>query len=134
MKKAELKNILKPLIKECIKECIFEDGVLSGIITEVTKGLSSQRLVTEASVVHKDELNLAAKQKKAEELERDRQEKIKKLNESMSFGEVNIFEGTKEIVPESSNHGPMSGIAANDAGVDIRGILNLAEGKWKHLM
>jgi len=35
MKKSELKNI----IKECVKEVIFEEGVLSGIITEVVGGL-----------------------------------------------------------------------------------------------
>jgi hypothetical protein len=42
VKKNELKTILKPLIKECIKEVIFEDGTLSGIITEVAKGLLKQ--------------------------------------------------------------------------------------------
>ena len=35
MKKSELKNI----IKECVKEVIFEEGVLSGIISEVATGL-----------------------------------------------------------------------------------------------
>jgi len=44
MKKEELKKVLKPLIKECIKEVIFEDGTLSGIITEVAKGLGSTQL------------------------------------------------------------------------------------------
>ena len=37
MKKSELKNI----IKECVKEVIFEEGILSGIITEVAQGLSA---------------------------------------------------------------------------------------------
>ena len=41
MNKEELKKILKPLIKECIKEVIFEDGTLSGIISEVAKGLGN---------------------------------------------------------------------------------------------
>ena len=36
MKKSELKNI----IKECVKEVIFEEGVLSGIISEVAHGLN----------------------------------------------------------------------------------------------
>ena len=37
MKKSELKNI----IKECVKEVIFEEGVLSGLITEVIHGLGT---------------------------------------------------------------------------------------------
>ena len=41
MNKSDLKKILKPLIKECIREAIFEEGVLSGLITEVAQGLGS---------------------------------------------------------------------------------------------
>ena len=37
MKKSQLKS----LIKECIKEVIFEEGVLSGIITEVASGMNN---------------------------------------------------------------------------------------------
>ena len=44
MKKSELKNI----IKECVKEVIFEEGVLSGIITEVAQGLQGSSLVQES--------------------------------------------------------------------------------------
>ena len=43
MKKSELKNI----IKECVKEVIFEEGVLSGLITEVAKGLQTTSVVQE---------------------------------------------------------------------------------------
>ena len=43
MKKSELKNI----IKECVKEVIFEEGVLSGIITEVAQGLQGVTVVQE---------------------------------------------------------------------------------------
>ena len=44
MKKSELKNI----IKECVKEVIFEEGVLSGIISEVAQGLQGVSLVQES--------------------------------------------------------------------------------------
>ena len=47
MKKTELKNILKPLIKECIKEVIFEEGTLSTIISEVLRGTSQPKPITE---------------------------------------------------------------------------------------
>ena len=33
MKKSELKNI----IKECVREVIFEEGMLSGIVSEVAR-------------------------------------------------------------------------------------------------
>lgn len=135
MKKNELKTMLKPLIKECIKECIFEEGVLSGIITEVAKGMAGQRIVAEGLTIESktnapdpEEL-----QKKSEVLESQRQDRIKKLNETMSFGNVDVFEGTKEIIPEGNNHSPLAGTAPGDAGVDISGILKIANGKWKHL-
>lgn len=136
MKKNELKTMLKPLIKECIKECIFEEGVLSGIITEVAKGMSNQRVVTETATISRPESpNLEEIRLKEEEYERQRQERIKRLNESVSFGEANVFEGTKEIVPESTSKGsPFAGTRPDDPGVDITGIMSVAKNKWKHLI
>ena len=136
MKKNELKTMLKPLIKECIKECIFEEGVLSGIITEVAKGMANQRIVAEGLTIESKSNTPDPKEleRKAEALEAQRQEKIKRLNETMSFGGVDVFEGTKEIIPEGNQHGALAGTAPDDAGVDISGILNLANGKWKHLV
>jgi len=136
MKKNELKTMLKPLIKECIKECIFEEGVLSGIITEVAKGMANQRIVAEGLTIESKTNTPDPKEleRKAEALENQRQERIKKLNETMSFGGVDVFEGTKEILPEGNQHGAMAGTAPDDSGVDISGIVNLASGKWKHLI
>jgi len=133
MKKNELKKILKPLIKECIKECIFEDGVLSGIITEVAKGMAGQRIVAESVVATKNTPDSEKMHATAMALEEQRQERIKKLNESVSL-ENNIFEGTQEIIPEGNNHSPLAGTAPGDSGVDITGIVSLANGKWKHLV
>ena len=45
MNKDQLKKTLRPLIKECIKEVIFEEGVLSGIISEVVKGTGTKQIV-----------------------------------------------------------------------------------------
>ena len=137
MKKSELKETLKPLIKECIKECIFEEGVLSGIISEVFKGMETQRVVTEGITVKKQTGPTPEEIKqREEEMERQRQERIKRLNESAKVGGVNVFEGVKEdaIVPESSGHGALSGVAPGDSGVDINGILGIAGGKWKDLI
>ena len=134
MKRNELKKVLKPLIKECIKECIFEEGVLSGIVTEVAKGMATQRLVAEGITVTKKTADPEDLKKKADTLEAQRQQKIKMLNESMSFGDVNVFEGTQPAAPETSGQGALSGVAPGDSGVDIDGIMALASGKWKHLI
>ena len=122
------------LIKQCIKECIFEDGVLSGIITEVVKGMEGQRIVTEGITITKKEDDPEETRKKEIELEKQRQERIKRLNESASLNGTNVFEGTKEIAPQTSQHGALAGQSPEDAGVDISGILNIANGKWKHLI
>jgi len=130
MKKNELKEILKPLIKECIKECIFEEGVLSGIIKEVAQGMNSN-IVVEAKSNKPDPIELKRKQ---DALEKNRQERIKKLNETMSFSDVNVFEGTQPSAPESSGQGALAGVAPGDAGVDIGGIMAIASEKWKQLL
>jgi len=130
MKRNELKKILKPLIKECIKECIFEEGVLSGIIKEVAQGMNGN-IVVEAK---KPVVDRAEVRRQEDQLERSRQERIKKLNETMSFGDVDVFEGTRPVVSESSGQGALSGVAPTDSGVDIDGIMKIASGKWKHLI
>ena len=136
MKRNELKQVLKPLIKECIKECIFEEGVLSGIITEVVSGLETQRVVTEGVTIQTKQNNKAPHKEEKEEIERryeaDRQERIKRLNESSSIGD--IYEGTKAIPEENSPGNPLAGVPPDDAGVNIDGILNLSGGKWKQLI
>jgi len=138
MKKNELKKILKPLIKECIKECIFEEGVLSGIITEVVSGMANQRIVAEGLTITKQEKPEPAPQGTRdleEKMEKQRQERIRRLNESFKFdNNVDVFEGTKPTLPENSSPGPLSGVQSTAAGVNIDGILDLAAGKWKHLI
>ncbi len=132
MKKNELKKVLKPLIKECIKECIFEEGVLSGIIKEVTHGMSNQRIVTEGLTVTSKK-DPSGQQQKEEEYEKQRQERIRRLNESAKVN-IDVFENTTPAPEQSSIHSPLSGVSSEDAGVNIDGILGLANGKWKHLI
>ena len=139
MNKAELKKILKPLIKECIRESLFEEGVLSGIVTEVAKGMSSVNMVTEAQHSQAREREEAERYEKEELLERDRQMRIKRLNESMKtkLNEVDVFENTTPAAPELSSegqYGALSGVPSDDPGVDITGILNLAGSGWKRMV
>jgi len=139
MNRAELKEILKPLIKECIRESLFEEGVLSGIVTEVAKGMSAVNVMTESKQNQAREQAEAERLEKEEFLEKDRQMRIKRLNESMKtqLNEVDVFENTSPTIPESSGegqYGALSGVASNDPGVDITGILNLAGGGWKRMV
>jgi len=124
MKTSEFKKILKPLIRQTVKEVILEEGLLSGIVAEVAKGLQGS-LITE----NKNEIYSSSPEKE-EEYERERQRRIKKLNESNKFGD--IFKGTKEIQEQSN--GPLSGVSSQDRGVDITAIHTIANGKWKRLM
>ncbi len=55
-----------------------------------------------------------------------------RLNETTKMS-VNVFEGT-EPISESSGQTPMSGVNSKDEGVDISGILNIVNGKWKQLI
>tara|TARA_B100000131_G_scaffold250597_1_gene244002 strand:- start:309 stop:695 length:387 start_codon:yes stop_codon:yes gene_type:complete len=128
MNKSELKTILKPLIKQCIKECIFEEGVLSGLITEVAKGLSAGVVLENKQL----EASEQALEKKRQEYEKDRQERIRKLNESSKL-QAPAFENTQQTV-ESSGQSALSGQDPHDPGVDISGILNVANGRWKKLI
>ena len=98
MKKNELKKVLKPLIKECIKECIFEEGVLSGIIKEVAQGMGGS-VIAESKKKDPDPAMLKAR---GAQLEKQRQEKIRKLNESTSF--KGVFENTKPIQDSWEHH------------------------------
>jgi len=127
MKLTEFKKVIRPLIKECIKEVILEEGILSNVVSEVARGLNGT-LVTESksSGPNEEELRM-----KAEALEKERQERIKRLNESARMN-VDVFEGTRETI-ESPQGSPLSGVSPGDAGVDISDIVNMAGNKWKHL-
>ena len=129
MKVSEFKKVIKPLIKECIMEVILEEGILSNVVSEVAKGLQGG-LVTE-SVSHKDANEEIRLQEEA--MEEQRQQRIKRLNESTKMGSVNVFEGTQQVT-ETSQGSALQGVAPDDSGVDITGILGLAKGKWKHLV
>jgi len=138
VKKNELKDILKPLIKECIKEVIFEDGTLSGIISEVAKGLNGVSTHTPTTQP------LAKSQNKVNHLQestgiraaRDQLSEVKK-SLSNATGLEGIFEGTKPMYSggarggsKESQHGALRGMDPHDPGVDISGIMKIAGGAW----
>ena len=144
MKKNELKKVLKPLIKECIKEVIFEEGALSGLISEVMKSAAAPR-PEETNIPTMVQENLDTKPRV--ELEQKAKGKLKETKQKMldaigrdSFNGVNLFEGTEPLRSAGSPSGapspsdPLSTYAPDDEGVNINGILQIANGKWNKLI
>ena len=131
MKTNELKKVLKPLIKQTIKEVLLEEGVLSQVVSEVVRGMGAQT-ITEV----KRGPDPADIRRQEEELERQRQERIRRLNESVGpiGGGINVFENVKPVAGTEQEEGrALSGLTSNDPGVDISGIMKIANGKWNSL-
>jgi len=123
MKSNEFKKILKPLIKQAVREVILEEGILSNIVSEVAQGLQGTMILET-----KNEKIYHAKE--SESAERQRQNRIKKLNESSKIAAA--FSGTREL--KESSQGPLSGVGPSDSGVDISAIQKIASKKWKQLI
>ena len=119
MKKSELKNI----IKECVKEVIFEEGVLSGIITEVVKGVSTGQPITERQ----------AKSAPSQQRSESRRQVLAAVGKNSydeiknKFADPSLFEGTVPI-PSESGKGALSNVAAGDQGLDISNLPGF--GNW----
>jgi len=135
MKRNELKKVLKPLIKECIKEVIFEDGTLSGIITEVARGLTNVQVSAPQPIREQKVIKSAVPSEAV--LEARRSLETTKKNLQNSTGLKGIFEGTTPMRSgggsKSSQHGALRDMDPSDPGVDISGIMNIAGGAWDQL-
>ena len=113
MKKSELKNI----IKECVKEVIFEEGVLSGIITEVAHGLQGAPIVQETPQPSRRDIHAShlaeTKKQVLSAIGNSGYDEVKK-----KFSNPELFEGTAPI-PTGDGRGALSGVSPTDAGIDI---------------
>ena len=116
MKKRELKNINK----ECVREVILENGMLSGIVSEVVHGLGSKPLVQES---HSRKIQQEAesqashtRQKMLDAVAANSYTEAKKR-----FSNPEMFEGTRPLT-EGNQKSALGGIAPNDPGVDISNI------------
>jgi len=124
MKKNELKKILKPLIKECIKEVIFEEGVLSGIITEVAQGLQGSSLVQESKHQPRQPQQNTRASSQVTEIKKQVLSAIGNNGYDdikSKFSNPELFEGTSPI-PSADGRGAMSGQAPGDPGVNINNL------------
>jgi len=140
MKKAELKKILKPLIKECVREAILDEGILSGIILEVTRGMSGVRTIPSGAPLVETKTDPVAERMKrnafnTEQSARLKEHKIKLMSAigDQAYNGVNLFEGTTPSpgqTSESHAASPLAGQDPGDAGVDITGLLGVAGKNW----
>ena len=136
MKKSELKKILKPLVHECIKESLLEDGLISGIIAEVVKGMASPQPLVETATPKADPVK-ARMQRNAFNREQTSklQEHKKKLRAAIggAYNGVDLFEGTTPAPAQGSPQqqaNPMAGHAPGDAGVDITNLFGSVGRNW----
>lgn len=137
MNNNELKKILKPLIKQCIREVVFEEGILSNLISEVVQGLGAQPITESrneppARILEDD----TARQKRAKARLQENRKKMLDAIGNTGIGNVDIFEGTEpltsggtEKAPSPSS--PLSNYAPGDPGVNIEGIMSVANRDWK---
>lgn len=133
----QLKTALKPIVKELIYECLITEGILSSVVSEVTKGVVGK------AIVENTQTQLKPKAIPQRRIENDTEaaERRKKLEETLvgRLG-VNVFEGTTPLskggsiaearAPEAAS--PLAGTDPGDPGVDISGLLKMTGG-WKQI-
>jgi hypothetical protein len=125
MKKSDLKKVIKPLVKECIHEVLLEEGLLSNVVSEVAKGLSTN-IVTE-------ERRQPKRQQNPDNIAAQRKKMMEAVNKD-AYNGVDLFEGTTPMAdggsqsPGTPDLGP-----PGDAGVDISSILGQSSQIWERL-
>ena len=131
--------MLKPIIKECIQEALVESNLISGIISEVVKGMGAQpqqKQITEQKKKYEsDDDAKKRRQLRENKLNETRKTLLSAINKD-AYGGVDLFEGTTPM-QESNSGGPgssLSGVDPSDAGVDISGILSIGGDKWSKLV
>lgn len=139
MKRSEFKALIKPIVTECIRESMSEGGFISGIITEVVKGVTAappaERSPAPAAAPD-PELNRmkrnAFSQDQSSKLQENRTKLMSAIGEN-SYNGVNLFEGTTPAPSQQTNTqmaSPMSGQDASDPGVDINNLFGAVGASW----
>ena len=139
MKKSQLKRVIKPIVEECINEVLLEKGLLSSIISEVVKGIQplQQSPVQQRPVMQENKLMQQQRQELQEQKYEMMKEQKRKLLDAAGFG-VDVFSGTEPIEeaadPSNGQAGALSGVAPNDPGVNIAGIMAVANRDWSKMI
>ena len=138
MKKSELKKILKPLVTECIRESLLEEGLISGIITEVVKGMGAPTTTVTPPNPVADPLKErmrrnAFKQEQSQKIQEHKAKLRAAIGGNQTFNGVDLFEGTTPMSAEASPQqqaSPLAGQAPGDAGVDITNLFGSVGRHW----
>jgi hypothetical protein len=141
MKKTELKKILKPIITECVREAILEDGILSGIISEVARGVRGVQINEsrpQTTPQKKVDPTLQRMQKNAftgaQTALKEQKNRLMEAIGGDAYNGVNLFEGT-DPAPAQQNMTEMANPLVNqsptDAGVNISNLLGSVGHNWE---
>mgnify|MGYP003118821645 FL=1 len=139
MKKSQLKRVIKPIVEECLNEVLLEKGLLSSIISEVVKGIQpiQQPIVQQRTVSQSNKLIEQQKQELHEQKYEMMKAQKRKLLDAAGFG-VDVFSGTEPIEeaadPSNGQAGALSGVSPSDPGVDIAGIMAVANRDWSKMI
>jgi hypothetical protein len=134
MKKSDLKQLIKPLVKECIHEVLIEEGLLSNVVSEVTKGLQGNLMVEQADLVAQNETNTI--RRKTAETNTKLEEHRRRMMDSVgrdAYNGVNVFEGIDPLQHGEPTRGHADLGNPADAGVDISSLMGDASKIWKAL-
>ena len=130
MKKSDLKKVLKPLVKECIQEALVEEGLLSNVIAEVVKGLSTPLVEEKENNVQQinEQQKLKEDHKRLEKIRETKRKMLEAVGES-AYNGIDLFEGT---TPMRSADSSSTGADPGDPGIDISALLE-KKNVWKKL-
>lgn len=141
MNKKDLKQLIKPLVKECIHEVLIEEGMLSNIVSEVTKGMQGNLVVEnkqdkKQQDLFNEDLQIKRKSKEARMKLEQHRKKMADVIGKDAYNGVDLFEGTTPLKsggnPDAGNQMPdVLGADPSDSGVDISSILGNASKVWK---
>jgi hypothetical protein len=140
MKKSEFKKLIKPIVDECIKESLTENGLISSIIVEVVKGMSTATLISETPEPEEPEVNPMVNRMKRNAFENDRSNKLQQQKNKLmaalgeeAYNGVNLFEGTTPAATQmtaTQQASPLSGQPSTDPGVDISNLFGSVGRNW----
>ena len=136
MKKSEFTKLIKPIVQECITESLLEGGLLSGIISEVARGMNATPTVTAAPPPVDPMKERMRRNAFTEEQSTKLQESKKKLMAAIggdAYNGVDLFEGTTPAPSQQTptqQASPMSGQSSSDPGVDISSLFGAVGRNW----
>ena len=133
MKKSDLKALIKPIVKECIQETLIEEGLLSSIVSEVTKGMRSELVLESPHTLSEPTPPPAPDNRKHKQKLKEQRQKLMDSIGLDAYNGVDLFEGTAPMTREETKGTPAGAVDlgnSSDAGVDISSLVGGASHVW----